>query len=110
MREIDLTNMSAHVIIDRKTRIEIIEKTVGWGTPIVEASDKKGRDATATLTSTGVLIVRGADNMIITAFIATVRQAQAVWNRAGAGKMPTWLWNMINYNNNTAYWKMRVAA
>lgn len=111
MKPIDLSNASAHFIIDRKTRIEIIEKTVGWGEPIAEATDKKGRDATATLTTTGVIVVRAFDGMIITAFIATVRQAQAVWNRATENQsMPKALWNIINYNNNTSYWKMKVAA
>lgn len=110
MPPIDLTNMSAHAIVDRKTRFAVIENSIGWGNPVIVAPDKKGRDATATLTDTGVLVIRGSDNMIITAFIATVRQAQAVWNRGKGGKMPQALWNMINYNNNTDYWKNLVAA
>ena len=111
MNQIDLTKASAHFIVDRKDRIEIIEKTVGWGEPIAEAKDKKDRDATAILTSTGVIVVRAFDGMIITAFVATVRQAQAVWSRAtGTTAMPRTLWNIINYNNNTTYWRMKVAA
>lgn len=110
MPPIDLTKMSAHAIVDRKTRFAVIENSIGWGNPVIVAPDKKGRDATATLTDTGVLVIRGSDNMIITAFIATVRQAQAVWNRGNGGKMPQALWNMINYNNNTDYWKNLVAA
>lgn len=111
MKELDLTKMSAHAIIDRATRFAAIENSVGWGKPLVEATDKKGQDATATLTDTGVLIVRDFDNMIITAYVATVRQAQAVWNRATNGaRMPRQLWNVINYNNNTDYWKRITAA
>lgn len=110
MPPVDFTNMSYHAIVERKTRFDTIERLTGWGKPVIVANDKKGRDATATLTDTGVLIIRGSDNMIITAFIATVRQAQAVWNRGKGGKMPRELWNVINYNNNTDYWKKAIVA
>lgn len=110
-KHIDLTNMSAHVIVDRQARINNIENSVGWGTEIITAPDKKERDATATLTSTGVIIIRSLDGMIITAWIASVAQAQAVWGRAkGTARLPRWLWNVVNYNNNTEYWKNLVAA
>ncbi len=110
-KQIDLTNMSAHVIVDRQARINNIENSIGWGTEIITAPDKKERDATATLTSTGVIIIRSLDGMIITAWIASVKQAQAVWGRAtGSIKLPHWLWNVVNYNNNTEYWKNLVAA
>jgi len=110
-REVDTTCMSAHAIIDRADRIRNIENSVGWGTEIVTAPDKKNRDATATLTSTGVIIIRSLDGMIITAWVASVRQAVAVWGRAkGNATLPRQLWNVVNYNNNTAYWRNLVAA
>jgi hypothetical protein len=110
-KRIDLTRMSAHVIVDRSARIAHIENSIGWGTEIVTAPDKKGRDATATLTSTGVLVIRSFDGVIISAWIASVGQAQAVWNRAkGTTRLPHWLWNVVNYNNNTDYWKKVTAA
>jgi len=111
MKELDLTNVSAHVILDRKTRIDIIEKTVGFGKPFVEAEDLKGRDATATLTTTGVIVIRDLNNMIITAWIASVPQAISVYRRAtGKKNLPANLWNMVNYNNNTELWQKKVAA
>ena len=110
-KKIDFTKMSAHVIVDREARINMIERTIGWGTEIITAPDKKGRDATATLTSTGVIIIRSFDGMIITAWVASVPQALAVWIRGtGNNHLPSWLWNVVNYNNNTDYWKNKVAA
>ena len=110
-KHIDLTKMSAHAIIDRQDRFNMIENSVGWGTEVITALDKKGRDATATLTSTGVMIIRDFEGMIITAWVASVPQAQAVWGRAkGTAKLPRWLWNVVNYNNNTTYWKNLIAA
>lgn len=109
-KHIDLTRMSAHVIIDRKTRIDLIEKTIGWGTEVVTAPDKKEKDATATLTSTGVIIIRSLDGMIITTWIASVPQAVSVWIRAkGNNRLPKWLWNVVNYNNNTEVWQKMAA-
>ena len=110
MKEINLTNMSAHVIIDRQVRIDIIEKTVGWGETLVEAPDKKGRDCTAVLTTTGVIAILAEDGMMITAWIASVQQATAVYARAtGTTKLPKKLWNIVNYNNNTEVWQKLVA-
>ena len=40
MKQINLSNMSAHAIVDREVRIGIIEKTVGWGFPVAEVPDK----------------------------------------------------------------------
>ena len=111
MKAIDLTTVSHHVIVDRKTRFEIIEKTVGFGNPVVEAPDKKGRDCTATLTDTGVIVIIDPFGIIVTAWIASVKQAVSVYSRAtGKTQLPQKLWNMVNYNNNTEFWQKKVAA
>lgn len=111
MKQINLSNMSAHAIVDREVRIGIIEKTVGWGFPVAEVPDKANENCTATLTSTGVMIIMNDDEMIVTAWIATIRQAIAVW-RQGTGhkEMPNTLWNIVNYNNNTELWQRKTAA
>jgi hypothetical protein len=110
MKQIDLSKASAHVLIDRKTRVEIIEKTVGFGTPFVEASDIKQRDCTAILTTTGVIVIMDENGEIITTWIASVKQAVSVYARAtGTAKLPKWIWNIVNYNNNTEMWQKMVA-
>ena len=111
MKPIDLTVVSHHVEVDRQARFDIIKKTVGFGSPVVEAPDKKGRDCTATLTDTGVIVIIDPYGMIVTAWIASVKQAQAVYGRAtGSLKMPRQLWNTVNYNNNTELWRKKIAA
>ena len=110
MKKLDVSNLSAHVVVDRMDRIRVIEKTVGWGVPVYEAPDEKGRDATAILTSTGVLAIVAPNGMIISVWIAGIKQAVAVFRRAtGQEKMPAWLWATINYNNNTEAWKAMAA-
>ena len=111
MPPIDLLKMTKHATIDRRQRFDLIEKTVGWGYPVITATDKMGRDATATITTTGVIIIRTLENYIITAYIADVKQAEDIFQRAtGSRKMPHDLWNVVNYNNNTPYWKAKTAA
>ena len=110
-RIIDTTRMSAHVIIDRADRINHIEKTVGWGRLIVKTPDKAHEGVYKVLTSTGVIVIQAEDGFIITTWIADVRQAVKVWKAAkGDRPLPHWLWNRVNYNNNTEYWQNLVAA
>ena len=110
MAPIDLSCISAHALNDRKERFDVIEKGLGWGKPIVEAPDAEGRPSTTTLTDTGVIVIRGYDNMIITAYIASPRQARKVYERAtGNPNMPRKIWLIVNYLNNTPYWQ-KVAA
>ena len=110
MKQIDFSKASAHVLIDRKTRVEVIEKTVGFGVPFIEAPDIKERDCTATLTTTGVIVIMDDNGEIITTWIASVKQAVSVYARAtGTTKLPKWIWNIVNYNNNTEIWQKMVA-
>ena len=110
MKTIDTTNVSAHVIVDRQVRIDIIEKAVGWGESFVEAPDRKGRDCTAILTTTGVIAIITNEGMMVTAWVASVKQAVSVYERAtGSTKLPKKIWNVVNYNNNTEAWKKMVA-
>lgn len=108
-KQIDLSKSSAHVVIDRATRVSIIEKTIGFGTPVIEAPDIKERDAKAILTSTGVIVIEGANGTIITTWIASVAQAISVYKRATNGQnIPKDLWAVVNYNNNTETWKAMI--
>lgn len=113
MKAIDYTLCSAHVIIDRKWRMEWIEKTIGYGIELYTCPDFGHDNHTLTLTSTGVLVVRESEsNMIVTLWIASVSQAIKIFRNAtnkAVDAMPKRLWDIINYNNNTAYWKKVVA-
>ena len=108
---VDFTNLSYHAINDRAARFNNIENSLGWGNPVASAIDKKDRTATATLTDTGVIIIRNSQNMIVTAWFASVKQASDVWARSdNAGRIPSKLWNLLHYINNTYYWQSLVAA
>jgi hypothetical protein len=112
MKRIDLSIISDHVDNDRRNRFAFIEKTIGFGTPIAEAEDKKERgDCTRTLTGTGVIVVIDPYGVIVTAWIASVKQAIDVYSRAtGNNKLPKEVFWMVQYNNNSPVWKTKVAA
>lgn len=110
MKAIDLTAISRHVELDRQNRFNLINNTVGFGLPVVEAKDKNNNECTATLTTTGVIVIIDPHGIIVTAWIASVRQAIGVYATAtGSTKLPKNLWNVVNYNNNTETWQ-RIAA
>ena len=93
---IDLTNMSAHAVVDRKARFDFIENTIGFGTPMVTIKEERDRngDAVKTLTDTGVVIVYVEQTFeIITAYVATMHQAKHIWRTATNSKrMDNKLW------------------
>ena len=112
MKQIDLTIISDHVDQDRRKRFEFIQKTIGFGTPIAEAEDTKNRgDCTRTLTDTGVIVVIDPYGVIVTAFVANVKQAMDVYKRGtGKNKLPNEVFWMVQYNNNSPIWKTKIAA
>ena len=95
------TNMTAHAFYDRMTRFEYIVDTVGIGKVAARYQDvdAKNRIAFFELTTTGVIIVKNKDNMVVTAYIAREQQAIKVWRGAdGNKKMPAPLYKKINQN------------
>ena len=110
MRTLDFTKMTYHALIERKTRFELIENTIGFGKPLCETKDKSG-ERNIILTDTGVMAVIANDNTIITAWIANFNQAIAIYKTAtGANSLPEILWKYINYNNNTKAWHRMATA
>lgn len=96
------TNMTGHAINDRITRFEYIIDTVGIGKVITRYQDidEYNRIVVFELTTTGVIIVRNKDNMVVTAYIAELRQAIRVWRCSnGDKKMPAPLFTKIKQND-----------
>ena len=79
-------NMTSHARNDRMARLEYIVDTVGIGKVMCEScyEDRRANysNYSKQLTSTGVIILRSANNDVITAYIATFGQALEVWQRA----------------------------
>ena len=101
MPPIDITNISAHSFNDRKERIAQIH-AVGMGTPIavIKEIDTQGRTVSKTLTSTGVIVIRNNENMIITLYLAEIHQAVKIFRENyGKVRLPEDIYNKILLNN-----------
>jgi hypothetical protein len=101
MPPIDITNISAHAFNDRKERIAQIQ-AVGMGTPIavIKEIDAQGRSVSKTLTSTGVIVIRNNENMIITLYLAEIHQAVKIFRENyGKVRLPEDIYNKILLNN-----------
>jgi hypothetical protein len=110
MPPIDLSNVSAHFAVERKQRITAIENSIGWGKPVATIPTLDGKNF-ATLTDTGVMVIRTPENMIITAFVANIRKATKVYKTAFNGaRMPAALWNRIQENNSCGLFPDLIAA
>jgi len=95
------TNLTSHAHYDRQARLEYIIDTIGVGKVAVSSFeiDSQNRPVNYELTTTGVIIVKNKDNMVVTAFIAEMNQAIKIWrNVHGNKKMPTPLYTKIQQN------------
>lgn len=95
------TNMTGHAFNDRMARFEYIVDTVGIGkiTARYQDVDENNRIVVFELTTTGVIIVRNKDNMVVTAYIAEMKQAFKVWRSVnGNKKIPSSLYEKIRQN------------
>jgi hypothetical protein len=103
MPPIDMTNLSYHVIEERKKRLEIVDN-IGVGTPVatIEVFDQRDGRVYKTLTSTGVVVIRSKiTNMVITLYLATIGQAFYIYRTSygATARLPHNLYNTVMYNN-----------
>ncbi len=96
-----MTNtMTAHLTLDRKERLDRIERTIGIGKPVAIASDRKHQDCFNILTDTGVMIIQTYDKTIVTLWVARLSQAIDVYKRTtGSSRLPQKLFETIQRNN-----------
>lgn len=94
--------MSYHVQVERKERVQHIIDKIGLGQIVKEkyirfSLDQAGR--WVCLTDTGITIVKTEDKQkIITMYVTTQRELVAVFG--GANKVPTFLRKKVDYNQS----------
>lgn len=78
-----------HFRNDRIERATYIAQTIGFGEVVREINDYyQGRFERRQLTETGVIIVRNIDNVIVTMFIASIKQVKGMYDNGAA---PSWI-------------------
>ena len=95
------TVFSKHMTDDRADRYVTIATKVGFG-EVMYTVQRDGQYGLVTmeLTSTGVVIVKGADNRIITMYCATVATVKCYFELA---RMPMGLYNSVRSNEKRGY-------
>ena len=76
-----MCGMTYHARVEREERINYIIDTVGIGEPVVKVQRPKDKRY-MTLTNTGVIIITGSDNVIITMYIGTIDEALMTYRNA----------------------------
>lgn len=95
-----LYKLSSHAIQHRSERLFHIITYIGLGEHIMCSSKGQKLDRYEALTDTGVLLVLTKDNLIITAYIASIDKATAIWRSCYKSdiKMPIKLYKTILQN------------
>lgn len=94
--------MTKHVSIERANRIEYINKTTGFGNEIAAEAilpNYQNVMRRMQLTNTGVIIVKPLKgNVVITTWIASIKQAIRITKNGGYSRMPDALYRTILNN------------
>ena len=93
-------NRTNHAWNDHPERMRLIGEYFGFTGIVVEVIEERGgRPTRKGLTSSGVVVIRKMDeDKIITAYMATERQAFNICYRSGKKQIPPKLWKKIFKN------------
>ena len=93
--------ISKHASEDRFERMCFLMEQLGIGEEVCVLNARYPSRQLA-LTSTGVILVLGDDRCVITAYVATIKEAMAIWRGASPAhknaRMPNWLYDKIIAN------------
>lgn len=89
--------LTHHASAERLERLLFINLNVGIGDEICRTVGTHGNDEI--LTSTGVVLVLGKDDIVVTGFIAHMNKAISLWRNAkGDIPIPSYVYNKIKKN------------
>ena len=99
--KVKMNQLTYHAKEERRDRREIV-KQVGIGKPIAQVKkfSDNGREKTEVLTDTGMVIIMGDDNKIITLYLASIAKAAAIYKSAHGtnAKIPAQIFEQIKIN------------
>lgn len=94
-----VAKVSAHVVYDRMDRMMLIAKYIGWGEIVLEVRNpERNNNCINCLTSTGVLIVKGENGTLVTAYPASLSQVKALYGMYNYDRIPEYLFNRVMKN------------
>lgn len=90
--------VSNHVAHDRMDRVLLIAQKIGWGEVVLEMPDHDFIDRFISLTTTGILLVKGANGTLITAYPASIDLVKVMYHYHGYERIPDYLYNRVIKN------------
>lgn len=97
--------MSEHASQERIERMMYLVMEIGLGDEVCSVESRN--DCTEVLTSTGLILVLGNENLLVTAYIANMDRATRIWRAANGNiEMPQTLYRQI-VRNKTKYEKVQ---
>lgn len=95
---IKVKRVSNHVAHDRMDRVLLIAQKIGWGEIVLAMPDHDRTDCFIHLTSTGILLVKGKDDTLITAYPASISLVKVMYGYHGYARIPDYLYNRVIKN------------
>lgn len=90
-------NMTYHSEVERaKRNAKIIDLVGDFGDYVLEVVRADHR--TEIVTSTGLIIIKSADQMNVTFYIGSVEKVSALYHCAGYHRMPNYLYKVVKRN------------
>ena len=96
-------HLTYHAEYERKWRMDYIEANIGFGEPLVKSWNSK-RKSWHEITDTGIMVIRGANGIVITMYIANEKEVLTTYKMAGRSVVPVALMNKIRKNQKHEKW------
>ena len=97
-----MMNMTYHAEVERVERIGLLAEYIGFTRIVMEVvlpdRRKPGRFRKIGLTSSGIMVVRSMDELLITAYLPEIDEVVKLSRRAGKKQVPPKLYNKVLKN------------
>lgn len=101
------TKVTLHFRDERADRATYIAQTIGFGAVVNRAEyfNRDGMFSVIEVTETGVVVIRGNVNQLVTMYIVRPEQLVEIYKQNRWGKVPMWLMNKAKKNWQKGYTK-----
>ena len=105
MNTMTTMKMSYHARVERLDRLVACMTHIGYNEFAYEIPDPRSPDHIYTITDTGIILVRGADDgTVVTGYMATIKKLTAIFN----GNVPTGLKKIVVRNEKKYAFLLRM--
>ena len=97
-----IMNLSYHAEVERAERIELLAEYIGFTRIVMEVvlpdRNRVGKFRKIGLTSSGIMIIRNMEELVITAYLPQIDEVVKLSRKAGKKQVPPKLYNKVLKN------------